>query len=103
MILSEKIQLMIESEINNTRSYEELGYIEGTRDIEKDQWSDVVSGIKALNTPVKNRLEAIAYAKGYFRAMEEHIELFRKKQEQLQSYLNHEINKFDHFVQNLKK
>lgn len=97
-MLTEKLHLLVESEINNAKSFEQLGYIEGTRDIEKDQWSDVVSGIKALNTPVKNRLEAIAYAKGYFRAMEEHIDLFRKKQEQLQSYLNHEINKFDNFV-----
>lgn len=83
---------------STAKKFEQMGYAEGKKDIDLGQWSDIVSGMKALYDQPKTQLEAIGYAKGYFYAKEEQIALKRQELDRLQEELNHEIDKFDAFV-----
>ncbi len=94
--LKEQIKKLIKEELSlfeaAATNYESLGYEKGLKDLDQDTWGDIVSSLSSEPNKPRNNPEAISYARGYLRAMREHIDAVKIEQEKFIERLYQQMN-----------
>lgn len=105
--LKEQIKILVKEEFSIIEAasikYEEVGYERGLKDLDQDTWGDITTSLSTSSYRPRNQSEAVQYAKGYVRAMREHIDAIKNEQEsvleRLFQQMNNAVERFDAVLQ----